>query len=209
MAFQAVPNTASFRFVMQGGGTTDLISTVYARNTVNPWTGAHLQALADALRDEWASELVPSLHPSVTFLEVQARDEGAEFGASATALSGAVGTTAGERASFALCAGLKLVGAGGGAPRQGRLFISGWGENAFNGDAFLFGPAVVGPLAAAIDAAIAADAFSAWVIVSRFSKNAVPVPPHKRAVAETNTVATTLFQTDVWTQRDRRAWLGP
>lgn len=208
LAFQPVPDTASFLVKMSDNNLVEYRNKFYVRNTLLGWNAARLSAVATTIGNGWRDQIMPKLAIAAEFSGVDARDEGAEFGAQTTVPYNVVGAQAGEQMTGAVCLLLRLGGTSGGAPRKGRMFISPFVEGQISGDTS------AGTLAAdllagfdAINASIAGGGDS-WVIVSRFSKAAVPAPPHKRAVALSNSIATRGIRTLIAMQRDRRTGEG-
>lgn len=211
MATQIVPDTASFEIKMlTSSGAVELQNTIYVRNELLGWSNSHLSDTAVAIGNHWRDEVMPLLSADALFDRVDALDLGVEFGNFQSAEYNTGGGVAGTPLSAALCMGVSMRGDGGGAPRLGRLFISPFSEAHIaidTWDATHAGDLQVAiqDLPGVIEAAVDSDAM---VLVSRFSKAAVPVAPHKRAEAVTNTIASFEVPTRVWVQRDRRVGHG-
>lgn len=208
MAFQVVPDTASFRIIMSVfSGAAEFVNTIYVRDEIVAWSDAHLAATAVALGDAWRDEMMPLLASVATFDRVEARDEGTEFGNEQTAEYNTVGGVAGTPLSGALCMYGKLDGDSGNPPRDGGLFISPFSEAHIAGDVWDATHAgLVQTALQDIDAAVPSG--EAWVIVSRYSKSENPVFPHKREEAVTNTISSIEVTQRLAIQRDRRVGHG-
>lgn len=211
MAFQAVPDTASFRVVMLETGTlVEMVNTLYVRNLVLGWNAAHLQTTAVAIGNEWRDSVMPQLQTSVTLDKVLATDEGVEFGVQYTAEYNTAGSIAGTPLSLLDAMHATFRGDSGAPPRRGGLFISGFGEADLAKDTW--DATRAGNIQVALQDVIAAVTAlgngDAVVIVSRYSKTANPIPPHKRTEAETNTIASVEVSQFLATQRDRRTGIG-
>lgn len=212
MPFQAVPDTASFKIVMRSSSAAvEINNIIYARNTVVGWSVGQLSDHAIAIGDAWRDNMMPLISSNATFDRVEARDEGAEFGNAVVEEYNTVGGVAGTPLSAMACIQVKIVGDSGGPPRVGRLFVSPFSEADIAvdvWDATLAGNVRDAVIAVrdAIDAVTPAP--GAMVLVSRYSKTANPVAPHKRTVAETNTISQFVAVTALATQRDRRVGQG-
>lgn len=211
MAFQEVPDTASFRVLMvQTNTLVQMVNTIYVRNTVLGWTNTHLATTGAVIGDAWRDEVMPELQNTVTLDAVECEDQGEEFGNQQRVEYNTAGSVAGTPLTLAAAIFTKLNGDGGSAPRRGGLYISGFGEADLTIDTWdSTRTANIQAALQAISSALAAQANGdAWVIVSRFSKSAVPTPPHKRTVAVTNTIASFDTKEFLATQRDRRTGIG-
>lgn len=212
MAFQAVPNVASFKIVMRSaGGAVEINNILYVRNTAVPWTSGALQSMAVAIGDAWRDEMMPLISADATFDRVESRDEGAEFGQQYTAEYNTVGGSAGSPLSAMTCMLVQIHCTAGNPPRGGRLFISPFNEDKIardTWDATLLSD-VQAAIQAVNDAIDNVGAFDAQVRVSRYEQ---ATPPDfgsvKRDPAVSNTIASFETRALVATQRDRRTGVG-
>lgn len=204
MAFQPVPNTASFRLIHVYDSVNALINTIHVRDTVNPWGATKLSNTATRIGDAWRDNMLPLLANTVVFDRVDAADEGAEFGQRLSVEYNTTGSLAGNPLSPMVCQLVKLTGSPGSAPRQGRLFISPATEDVATNDVFTaaYRTSVLAAMTAVDSAISTLFVNEAWVIVSRFLNGA------KRATAVTNTIAARTARNIVASQRDRRAGVG-
>lgn len=211
MAFQAVPNTASFRVVSRQINTgVEMLNTIYVRNTQVGWDQNHLGLVGVVIGNAWRDNVMPQLQTTVVLDRVDCRDEGAEFGEQRTEEYNTAGSVAGTPLSLSACMYVKIKGGGGSAPRRGALYLSGFGEADLTIDTWdATRSGAVQTAIQAVDAAIdGIGGFDAQVIVSRFSKTAVPLAPHKRSQATTNTIASFEVSQRLAMQRDRRVGEG-
>lgn len=208
MAFQVVPDVASFRLEYVGGALQEFVNTIYVRNTIAGWDSSHLAATSDDIADAWIANMCPLIDDAIIFKQIVYRDEGAEFGDFGVDVRTAACGLAGDPVSSALATLVTLNGDGGSAPRQGHLFIPGLTETVISGD--IVSNAHVDDIETAIAAVNAAlvIAGDAWVIVSRYSKTEVPLSPHKRPEGVSNTISSFVGRSLVATQRDRRTGIG-
>lgn len=210
MAFQVVPDTAHFAIMGVMNTGQDIINDVYVRNTVLGWNAVHLAATGTIIGDEWRDNMCPLLSSNYTFDKVRARDLGVEFGTTTDVEYNTAGTSAGIPLSPSVCCYVKFKGTGGAPPRRGGNFVSPFTEDDVAQDLWLAG--LTGPvqivyqdMTSAIQAQLNGDAM---VIVSRYSKNANPVPPHLRDEGLTNTIAAFEAVERIAIQRDRRQGEG-
>jgi hypothetical protein len=207
MAFQPVPDTAEFRLIQRfndATGAVEVLNTIYVRNTVLGWPAARLSAVATTIGNGWRDQILPQQVDQMAFLRVEARDLGVEFGATATVVYELNGPILTDEASTVLAVLASLNSTEGGAPKQGRLFITGFAEADISQNSWTAARiAAVKAGLEAIDASISGGG-DAWVIVSRKSKSVNPVPPHLRPTGITNEVTSILTRGKVATQRDRR-----
>lgn len=210
MAFQVVPDTAQFQMVGVGGQGQAILNDIYVRNTVLPWTAAHLAATGLVIGNIWRDNMVTAiLSDQYLFDKVHCVDLGDEFGQQTDVEY----NTAGVRSpslSPSLCVWVKFTGTSGAAPRRGGNFVSPLTEGDIAVDTWTAGiTAGIQEVYQDISAALAAQANAdAMVIVSRFSKTAVPNPPHRRTEAVTNTIASFSARELLAIQRDRRVGEG-
>lgn len=213
-AFQAVPNTASFRCRYTGvlAGELEGLDAqykLYVRNTVLGWSVAHLQATGDLIRDQHNANMRPLLSTAWGFDAVDGRDEGAEFGATSLSVGAGAGTRVGAAPPAGVALQVRFDGDTGAPPRKGWIF------GPFGVEADLAGERWLDPLRvaaetafetlrAAITAVLNGDA---QVIVSRHS-GTEPDPTAKRAVKRVTALTNTLTNVGVpptyASQRNRR-----
>lgn len=210
MAFQVVPNTAHFAIMGVMATGQSIINDVYVRNTILGWSATRLAATGTVIGNAWRDDIVTQvIGNTYTFDKVRCRDLGSEFGATTDVEYNTVGA-GGTPATPALCVFVKFIGTGGSPPRRGGNFVSPMNESQISGDfwdAGTTGTVQTGyqNMLADISAATPSDAM---VIVSRYSKNANPTPPHLRTEAVTNTIAGFEAIERVAVQRDRRTGEG-
>lgn len=211
MPYQPVPDTALFRIITQAfGGATEWVNDIYVRNTVLGWNAVHLAATGTVIGNTWRDDLMPEMCDDHVFDKVECRDLGVEFGSVTDVEYNTAGSSSAAPLTGALAIYVEFHGSGGAPPRRGGNFVSGLGEDAIAGDQWGAGTTAnvqtaYQNITSAIQAQLNGDAM---VIVSRYSKNAVPTPPHKRDEAVTNTIASFEAHERVATQRDRRVGEG-
>lgn len=213
MAFQPVPDTASFKIVMRSNtSAVEINNTWYVRDFgVFGWgTEASLTAVAVALGNAWRDQVMPNLSSDAVFDRVEARDESTEFGLQTTSEYNTLGGVVGNPLSAMICMLVQIRTAPGNPPRGGRFFISPFSESQVARD--LWDATLLSTVQTAIqacdDAIGLVNPSLSVVRVSRYSKSAVPLAPHKRATAETGVVATYETRDLIATQRDRRTGIG-
>ena len=213
MAFQEVPDTASFKVVMRSNSqAVEINNTFYVRDfgTFGWGSVASLSAVATAIGDIWASDMMPLISSDAILDRVEARDESQEFGLTAVAEYNTTGGDVAAALSALMCVLVQITCDAGAAPRGGRLFISPFTEAKIARDTW--DATMIDAVQVAVqDIHAAVEAVSAGlqnVRISRYSKTAVPLAPHKRTVAETNGISTYDTRSLVATQRDRRTGIG-
>lgn len=131
MAKQLVPNTAQFRiiqrFIPAVGAPVDFMNTCYVRNTVTPWTVAHLQLTAQAIEVAF-TQFDDQQVDEVTRIEIQCEDLGADPGNQHVEPMSSAGTDTNDALPLSVCAVIQLRGQTGNDPGRGRWFLSGLGE---------------------------------------------------------------------------------
>lgn len=202
MAKQLVPDTAQFRMIHTwsdpGGTQAVVLNSLYVRNTLEPWTGTTLGAMANTIGDAWAAQMMTNLSDNLTFNGIEANDLGADPGDSTVTLFEIAGSDSGDPCSSALAALVRLHGQSGILPKKGHLFIAGIPESQISGNT------LTGGFATALREAMEGvsdeveGGGNALVIVSRFQGGA------ERAEGVTNIVAEFSVPLMVSTQRDRR-----
>lgn len=211
MPFQEVPLTASFRVIGHAfTGAVEIVNTFYVEKVTGTWDSSALTDIAEAIGNQWRDELVPLLATTYIFDRVDARDESEEFGNEITAEYNATGGGSAVPLSASACMLCNMTGEAGAAPRRGRLFISPFGEGDIAGD--LWDATLAGNVQVAIQdmpgVIATANPSCRMVLVSRYSKSAVPTPPHKRTVAVVNQIASFEVPQKLAIQRDRRTGEG-
>lgn len=212
MAFQRVPNTASYRIVMRSNSSAvELNNIVYIRDEVAVYDQDYVEDLAVKLGDHWRDEVMPLISADATFDRVEGVSQDEEFGVAFTAEYNTVGGAAGSPLSAMMCILVQIRGDGGQAPRGGRLFIAPFNEDKIARD--IWDATLLSDLQTAVQGIPAAistigTSTAAMVLVSRYSGTDEDGKPIKRAVATTNTIASFETRALVATQRDRRTGIG-
>jgi hypothetical protein len=206
MAFQQVPDTVEVRCVCDFGDQ-EFVTTYYARQTL-PYDAASVHTLAQAVGDSWRDSMMLHLTSDVTFDRVEARDLNTEFGYQEVIEYNTAGTQTGDTCPPQICVVTKLSGDPGGAPRQGRHFISGVKMAVYDLSTNLFDQSIVDSLVVAeedmTDAIHDAGGLAQWaqVIVSRVHNKSL------RSPAATNTIQSISGSRNPGAQRDRRQGIG-
>lgn len=201
MAHQAVPNTAEAKLVFSLDSGPEINTSVHVRDNVNPWDGAALSDLADAVHDWHTGELAALQVAALNLVRIECRDLEPAFGFKFTKEVGDAGTRAGTTAPGAICALPKWTGDPGSPPRHVVKRFPGVAEADIDGN--LLTQTYADDVAAAFDALRTNSLFHvswALVIVSRFegselapadSKGRVKLKPIPRDPAITNTIGDT------------------
>lgn len=203
LPFQPVPNTAQFRII---GGVTltgaDVINSFYVRNDFVAWDNASLLAMATVIGNKWRDQVLPQLSSGYLLDRVEGRDLEVQLGAFAIAEYNDNGAKLGAAVTPAVCQLIKLQGASGGQPRQGRLFISPFDETQVTQDNIEAATsAALVTAILAIETAIETGT-NVMVLVSRFLGGL------RRASGVTNPVAGVNARALIAMQRDRRTGIG-
>lgn len=175
MAKQLVPDTAQFRIIQRFtppvGIPVDFMNVVYVRNTVNPWTVAHLQATAQLIEAAWIGQLESEQVVNVGYVEIQCEDLGADPGNQHIEPMAGFGDDTNDPAPLSVAALVKIPGATGIAPRRGRLFFGGLGEGGVTGNSLTAekAAAIQSDMRSFYNSALSAG--DAFVIVSRRFNN--------------------------------------
>jgi hypothetical protein len=203
MPFQPVPFTASFRIVQERAAGQVFINTLYVRNTLLAWNTVNLGAMAATIGNAWRDQVMPLLSDLLVLDRVDARDEGAEFGAQTVTQYSTAGGDVAEDLPANAAALVQYAATTGAAPRRGRLFIAGLTIAATE-----TGSKLTAAFQVALDAAITTvqnqiqGGANAQVLVSRFLNKV------KRAEGATNTIGDITVRPIVASQRDRRPGEG-
>jgi hypothetical protein len=216
MAFQSVPDTAQFTARFAGPDGTTPSFSLYCRDTADVWDGAQLTVIANALRDAIISDYLPALPSDHTFVRITSRVLEDQFGlVQEEAAVNQVGGLASPSLPAEVSVRATFIGAPGGAPRRGGIFLLPPGESQVVGNLLTAGAA--GDLLDAVTAFKAAmdTGAGSHVIVSRYNGMALETrqrgdlttqeaAPVKRAVAVTNTVSSVAVGSRVDSQKKRR-----
>lgn len=207
MAYQPVPDTVRVDFeYTQTDAVKEYMNTFYFRDTTVGFpTVTDLENLADDMEAWWAAEVAAISNEGVRLDRIVLTDQAVENGLQVIRDSGAVGTRVGaDRAPISTAALVQWRGDPGGLPKKGWSFHYGAldSDQGVNGLA----PAFKADVQAAYDALRAAPTAvsTALVLVSRYSKADVPVEPHRRVTAVTNTISTVAVRDVQGIQGDRR-----
>lgn len=206
MAFQQVPDTVEIRCI-NDFGDQEFVTTYYARNTA-AYGPSDVHDVANAVGVSWRDSMMIHLTADVVFDRVECRDLNTEFGYSEVIEFNTAGTQAGATCPPQIAVVTKLVGDPGGAPRQGRHFISGVKMAVYDLATNLFDQSIVDSLVVAeddmTDAIHDANLLAPWaqVIVSRTHNKSLRTP------AVTNTLQNVSGSRRPGAQRDRRQGVG-
>lgn len=206
MAFQRVPDTVEVRCI-NDFGDQEFVTTYYARNTAS-YSPGDVHDVANAVGVSWRDSMMLHLIAGVVFDRVEVRDLNTEFGYSEVIEFNTPGTQTGVPTPPQIAVVVKLVGDPGGAPRQGRHFISGVKAAVYASDTGLFDQSIIDSLVVAendmTDAIHDANLLAPWaqVIVSRTHAKEL------RSTAVTNTLQDISASRRPGAQRDRRQGVG-
>lgn len=212
MAFQPVPNVASFKVVMRSNSqAVEINNVLYARAPGDWTTPADLVAVGDAIAVQWGSSVMPLMSSDAVLDRVECRAEDAEFGPEYNAEANVTGGVVGTPLSALMCMLVQIDCIDSVAPRGGRLFLSPFSEAQIARD--LWDNTLLTDMQTAIqdvDTAMrSAITGCVPVRISRYSKTANPTPPHKRTSGTNSEIGSYETRALVATQRDRRTGIGP
>lgn len=200
MAFQPVPDVAEYRLVYSRGGDFPVVNVFHCRDTVAPWTSAHLLNTGNDILAWWTANIRPLIATSLTLQTIQYRDLGAEFGQAGEISVSTAGTRVGELMASTACMVVKWTCDAGAAPRRGFTYHGGLVEADGSSDAWLPTPLAdvengYDALRSAVDNSVATTAL---VIVSRFQNKAL------RPAGVSNTIADVSARSVMGVQKRRR-----
>lgn len=199
MAFQALPNVASARFVYNYGSGPDINTVIHVRDVTTAWVEAKLSALGSVLETWWEVNVRPLCVDDITLTAIDLKDEANEFGQRVTRTVGLAGDLVTTPAPAVVAAIVTFNGDSGNPPRQGRVFQPGLAESHVTEGGL--DAAYIASLATAYEAlptAITAGVASeALVIVSRYQGSTLTdgpngtkfLKPDKRTPAVSNTIS--------------------
>jgi len=206
VAFQRVPDTISITYKTKYTSLTQLYFMTMYFAQLGGWNDADIDTALAAAVTAWNTNLDAQTPTSAELSTVQAVNLDSEFGYSPVTTVANVGAMAGTTLPPNCAAYIKFTCASSGAPREGGVFFPYILESECDSAGNLSGSALTldddfSAIATAIEASVTNVTH---VVPSRFSKTAVPTPPHKRTVAVVNNVASYSIRPVIASQRDRR-----